>query len=504
VSDLAAVLQQALALHQVGDLQQAAELYRQVLARQPQHFDALHLLGVVARQSGDAQQAFELITLALELDASQAVAHCNLGAALQDLGQPEAALASYERAIRLKPDYAMALHNRGNALRILGRLDAALLSYDAALASLPDYPEAFYHRGLCYQALGQSQAALDDYQLALQLRAQYPQALCASGVALHSLQHYEVAIAEYEKALRLQPDYAEAWCNRGSALHKLQEYEAALDSYQHALEIRPDYAKAHEYCGNAWHALAQPQLAITAYQQALACGGDALQLDYLLATLGVGATPAAAPASYVKQLFDQYAGHFDQHLQTVLGYQMPALLDAAITRQRPAQQLATLATLDAGCGTGLCGPYLRAYSRSLIGVDLSEKMLEQAALRGCYDELTCSELSVYLSSQTARFDLIVAADVLVYIGNLAALFAAAKLALRNGGLFAFSVEQGSATRSEDFHLQASHRYAHSGTYVQRLAHQHGFSIAEMQAAIARQDQGADIHSWVVVLKAGGY
>ncbi|AZP11650.1 tetratricopeptide repeat protein [Undibacterium parvum] len=501
MSDLTALLQQALALHQAGDLRPAAELYRQVLEKQPQHFDALHLLGVIARQNGEAQAAVELIRQALAIDASQAVAHCNLGAALQDLGQPEAALASYERAICLKPDYAMALQNRGNALRILGRVDAALLSYDAALAILPDYPEAFYHRGLCYQALGQSQAALDDYQQALQLRARYPQALCASGVALHSLQHYEAAIAEYENALRLQPDYAEAWCNRGSALHKLQEYEAALDSYQHALEIRPDYAKAHEYCGNVWCALEQPQQAIAAYQQALACGGDASQLDYLLATLGVGATPVTAPSAYVRQLFDQYAGHFDQHLQTVLGYQLPALLDAAITRQRPAQQLATL---DAGCGTGLCGPYLRPYSHSLSGVDLSEKMLEQAAQTSLYDELTCAELSVYLMKQPARFDLIMAADVLVYIGDLAALFAAAKLALRSGGLFAFSVEQGSATQSEDFYLQASHRYAHSGTYVQRLAHQHGFSIAEMQAAIARQDQGADIDSWVVVLKASQY
>ncbi|MFZ6749213.1 tetratricopeptide repeat protein [Undibacterium sp. Ren11W] len=498
MSDIAALLQQALTLHQAGDLQQAAGLYRQVLARQPQHFDALHLLGVVARQNGEAQAAVELISQALAIDANQALAHCNLGAALQDLGQSEAALASYQRAIALKPDYAMALHNRGNALRILGRLDAALLSYDAALAISPDYPEAFYHRGLCYQALGQSQAALDDYQQALQLRARYPQALCASGVAMHSLRQYEAAITYYESALRLQPDYAEAWCNRGSALHKLQEYEAALDSYQHALEIRPDYAKAHEYCGNVWRALEQPQQAIAAYQQALPCGGDASHLDYLLATLGVGATPATAPSAYVRQLFDQYAGHFDQHLQTVLGYQLPALLDAAITRQRPAQQLATL---DAGCGTGLCGPYLRPYSHSLRGVDLSEKMLEQAAQTSLYDELTCAELSAYLLQQKARFDLIAAADVLVYLGDLTPVFYGASLALRSGGLFAFSVEQGSATQTDDFHLQASHRYAHSAGYLQRLAVQHGFAVAEMQAAIARQDKGEDIHIWVVVLKA---
>lgn len=497
MSDRSGLLQQALALHQAGDLSQAARLYTQLLAREPQHFDALHLLGVIARQNGEAQRAFELISQAIAVDASQALAHCNLGAALQDLGQPEAALASYERAIALKPDYAMALHNRGNALRILGWLDAALRSYDAALAILPAYPEAFYHRGLCLQALGQYQAGLDDYRQALRLRACYPQALCASGVALHSLQQYEAAIEYYESALRIQPDDAEAWCNRGSALHKLQEYEAALDSFQHALKIRPDYAKAHEYCGNVWRALENPQHAIAAYQQALEHGGAAPQLHYLLATLGVGAPPSVAPVAYVKHLFDQYSGHFDQHLQDVLGYQVPALLDAAIRRHRPPQQLLSL---DAGCGTGLCAPYLRPYTQKLIGVDLSEKMLELATQTGLYDELLCVELSEYLRQQSLRFDLIAAADVLVYIGDLEPVFAAARLALRSAGLFAFSVEQGSATQSEDFHLLASHRYAHSAAYLQRLASQHGFIVAELQAAIARQDKGENIHIWVVVLK----
>jgi predicted TPR repeat methyltransferase len=495
-SDISALLQHALSLHQRGDLQQAGLAYRQVLQLQPQQFDALHLSGVIARQSGDAQAAVELISQAIAIDDRQAVAHCNLGAALQDLAQAAAALASYERAIAIKPDYAMAHHNRGNALRILGRLDEALRSYDEALRILPAYPEAYYHRALSLQMSGLHEQALEDCARALQLRPSYAQALCASGVSLQSLQHYEEAIHSYECALRINPDYAEAWCNRGTALYKLHEYEAALDSFELALQIRPDYANAHHYRGNVLRALDRPQQAIGAYQQALAHGADASQLNYLLAALGVGGTPSVAPASYVKELFDQYAGHFDQHLQGVLQYQVPRLLAEAIDRHRAMDELDTL---DAGCGTGLCAPYLRPYSRRLTGVDLSEKMLDKAAQTALYDELICAELGQFLALQPECFDLIAAADVLVYIGDLQAVFEGARLALRRGGLLAFSVEQGAAQELLDFRLQTSHRYAHSVDYIKRLASRHGFSVAGMQAAIARQDKGDDISIWLVVL-----
>lgn len=495
------LLQHALSLHQRGALQQAGQAYRQVLQLQPQQFDALHLSGVIARQSGDAQAAFELISQAIAIDDRQAVAHCNLGAALQDLAQPAAALASYERAIAIKPDYAMAHHNRGNALRILGKLDEALRSYDEALRILPAYPEAFYHRALSLQMLGLHEQALEDCARALQLRPSYAQALCASGVSLQSLQLYEAAIHSYECALRINPDYAEALCNRGTALHKLHEYEAALDSFELALQIRPDFANAHHYRGNALHALDRSQQAISAYQQALRHGGDASQLNYLLAALGVGGTPSVAPASYIKELFDQYAGHFDQHLQQVLQYQVPRLLAEAIDRHRLRGELNTVDTLDAGCGTGLCAPYLRSDSHRLTGVDLSEKMLEKAAQTALYDELVCAELSEFLLSRPNCFDLIAAADVLVYIGDLQAVFEGARLALRSGGLLAFSVEQGTAQELADFTLQTSHRYAHSVDYIKRLASRHGFAVAGMQAAIARQDKGEDIAIWLIVLTA---
>lgn len=497
-SDISALLQHALSLHQRGDLQQAGLAYRQVLQLQPQQFDALHLSGVIARQRGDAQAAVELISQAIAIDDRQAVAHCNLGAALQDLAQAAAALASYERAIAIKPDYAMAHHNRGNALRILGRLDEALRSYDEALRILPAYPEAYYHRALSLQMSGLHEQALEDCACALQLRPSYAQALCASGVSLQSLQHYEEAIHRYECALRINPDYAEAWCNRGTALYKLHEYEAALDSFELALQIRPDYANAHHYRGNALRALDRPQQAIGAYQQALAHGADASQLNYLLAALGVGDTPAVAPASYIKELFDQYAGHFDQHLQGVLQYQVPRLLAEAIDRHRAKGELDTL---DAGCGTGLCAPFLRPYSHRLTGVDLSEKMLDKAAQTALYDELICAELSQFLALKPDCFDLIAAADVLVYIGDLQAVFEGARLALRRGGLLAFSVEQGAAHESAEFSLQASHRYAHSARYIKRLASRNGFAVAGMQAAIARQDKGENISIWLVVLTA---
>ncbi len=145
---------QAMALHRQGNLADAERLYREVLQQQPNHFDALHLLEVIALQTQHTEQAVELIGKAIGLDAKVAGAHCNLGKALRDLNRPEEALASYDTAIGLEPDFAMAHNNRGNALGDLNRPAEALVSYDKAIALKPDYAEAYWNRSLYLLLMG--------------------------------------------------------------------------------------------------------------------------------------------------------------------------------------------------------------------------------------------------------------------------------------------------------------------------------------------------------------
>jgi predicted TPR repeat methyltransferase len=500
VQDPGALLRQAVALHQQGRLEQAHALYKQVLDADPRQFDALHLSGVIERQRGDPARAAALIRAALLVDPGQARAHCNLGAALNDLGQPADALDSIEAALRLDPRYALAWNNRGNTLRRLGRLPDALDSYERALALQPDYPEAWCHRAIVLNDLGRHPDAAASAEQALAARPGYADALQALGNALQALERFDEAVDAYGRALtKAAPQQqAEIWCARGAALKKAGRLPAALDSYEQALRLRPDYALAEHYRANALRALDRREDAIAAYRRAQGLGADPAAIAFALAALGEGATPSAAPADYVKELFDQYAGHFDRHLVEVLGYRTPALL-AELLAAHPSAPVE--AALDLGCGTGLCGPQLRPLARRLAGVDLSEKMLERARATGLYDELACADIPAWLEGRPAEWELVLAADVLVYFGELAPLFALVARALLPGGRFAFSVEMLAQGEQETgFAITASNRFAHAPDYVRDCAARAGLQVVESRDAALRREHGADVAGMLFLLR----
>ena len=494
MKEIHALLQQAVALHQKGELPRAQAIYDEVLRAQPLNFDALHLSGALARQQGDPQRALDLIDGALAIDSRRAIAHCNRGVALQDLGRYEEALASFERSLALQPDYAIALSNRGNALRHLGHLDRALESYEAVLRLSPEYADALCNRGLALQTLARHEAALDSFGAALRVRHEYPEALHGAAVSLLALGKPVDALEGFERALHIQPEYAEAWCSRGALLLRAQDHEEALASFQDALTVRPRYARAQLGLANTLRAMGRGEEAVEAYQAALSFGADADTVGYMLAIMGAEQAPGASPAAYVKALFDQYAGNFDRHLVDVLRYRTPSRLVEALRRHLPPGELDVL---DAGCGTGLCGPLLRPLACLLEGVDLSPHMLDRARDTGLYDGLYCGEMVGYLQGRPASVDVIVAADVFVYLGDLKPVFSAARLALRSRGRFAFSVEEHDGV--EDFVLRSSGRYAHSRYGIEALARSHGFSINEISPSILRQESGEDMRGLLVIL-----
>jgi len=509
------LLRQAVAHHQRGAFAEADALYGQVLQHDPANFDALHLTGVLARQRGDAQRALELIGRAIALDGTRAIAHCNLGAAQQDAGRDGDALASYERALALQPAYPLALCNRANALRRLGRLEDALAGYAAALALSPRYPEALCNRALALQELGRHDDALDGFAAALAARPAYPEAVNGAAVSLLATGDTEEALRGFDRALQLRPGYAEAWCGRAGLLLYAGQPEAALDSWHRALAARPGHARAQLGLANTLRALGRHEAAVIAYRQAKKMGADAATVDYLLAALGAAAAPQSSPPDYVAALFDGYAPRFDRHLVEELRYRTPALLAGLLERHLPRQAgsaAAALDVLDLGCGTGLCGPLLRPFARHLGGVDLSRAMLARAGALAVYDELACADAVAFLRDGGRQWNVLAAADVLVYIGDLDALFAAARPALRTGGLFAFSVEvledstgQGRGQGSEQgrdvpgYVLRASGRYAHAAAYLQELAARHGFALRVLERCTLRQDSGVDVAGLLAVM-----
>jgi predicted TPR repeat methyltransferase len=528
-SALAARLQQALAFHRRGDLGQAEVVYREVLGIVPGHFDALHMLGVLEAQRNNPAAAVELIGRALKIDSGNAAAHNNRGNALRRLKRHKDALASFDRALALKPDYPEALNNRGNVLRDLDRPADALASYDRALAIKPDNAEVLTNRGNALCDLKRWGDALASFDRALSLRPDNPEVLnnrgnalrdlkrhgealasfdqalalrpdCADthynrGNALRDLDRYGDAVASYDRALALKPDYAEALNNRGSALSDLMRLEDALASFDRALAVRTDYPEALVNRGHVLNALKRPDDAIASYRAALAYGGDPDLIRYYLSALGAEPPPSSPPRSYVEGLFDQYATRFDRALSD-LRYDIPRQLFGAVVAIRPdgGRDIA-----DIGCGTGMCGEVFRRLARTLVGVDLAANMIEMATARGVYDRLVRSDLNDFLGAHIGSFDLVIAADVFVYIGDIDAAFAATRAALRPQGQFAFSVE---AFDGEGFVLRSSRRYAHSLGYLRALAERHGFVERASLPVSVRQQEGQDIPGFIAIFELG--
>jgi predicted O-linked N-acetylglucosamine transferase (SPINDLY family) len=238
------VLASAVVLHRRGSFRDAAARYAEILGRDPNHFDALHMLGVVHIQLGEFEKALEQITRALTI-RQETHAHSNLAYALNALKRHDDALRQCDAALALKPDYIEALMNRGVALASLERFDEALVAFERVLALDPRSPEALSNRGFALASLNRHAEALASCDQALALAPRSAQSLNNRGLALAGLRRIESAIASYDEALAIKPDYAEAAYNRGIVLAQAGRPGEALESYDRALGLRPDYAEAH-------------------------------------------------------------------------------------------------------------------------------------------------------------------------------------------------------------------------------------------------------------------
>ena len=210
------------------------------MARQPSHFDALHLLGLVAAQTGQPARALDLIGRAIALNPSAPVAHSNQAKVFADLGRYGEAVVSCDAAIRLAPDLAAAYVNRGDALAGLKRHEAALESFDKAIAIDPTVPAAHNDRANSLLSLNRYEAAVAGYDAAIALKPDYAEAFAGRGVAQQKLKRPAEALASYSRAIALDPRNAEAYHNLGNLLVDLKRYDDAIRAYATSMAAKPD------------------------------------------------------------------------------------------------------------------------------------------------------------------------------------------------------------------------------------------------------------------------
>ena len=413
-------------------------------------------------------------------------------------GRVKRAKAIYQQVLRQEQGCTEALFAYAVLLHDAGELESAASHLRELLRYGPELAEVQFNLGTILNSMGRRDEAIDAFIQAIQLQPSLAEAHNNLGIAYREKGLFEQALSSFKHAIHHAPDSLAALLNYGTALLKCQRIDEAVIICRRAHECHLQSAEAHYALGIALEQAWQTDEARQHLIEAVRLKPDATEWQFHLAacegSASQTAVPPAAPPDYVKSLFDAYAARFDEHLVSNLNYRTPQHLWTAV------QQLTVgpfERAVDLGCGTGLCGEIFRSAVGSLVGVDLSSEMIAAARHRNVYEELHVGGIVEFLADQTAVYDLILAADVFVYVGDLNETFHKVSAALRPARLFAFSVE---ANSGDTWMLGPTRRYSHGLPYLQQLAATHGFEEQSVASVVLRIDKGVDIRGWVIVLK----
>jgi predicted TPR repeat methyltransferase len=380
--------------------------------------------------------------------------------ALQQAEQWAAAEDVYRSILEVAPDHAGALHFSGVLAHQRGRSDDAVALIERSLELEPERADWYSNLGIVQQ----SRLRLDDadaaYRRAIELDPSHANAYSNLGVVLRAKGAAAEAEAAYRAAIRIDPEHSDAYHNLGVLLNAQKRPREAALCFSKVITLRPKDPEARRLLALAHCTLGEVEKAEEIFQEWLEDDPDDPIARHMLAACSGRDVPPRASDAFIEKTFDSFAASFDSKLAK-LSYRAPALVTEMLKRSGIAPTK-SLDVLDIGCGTGLCGPLVAPYARRLVGVDLSERMLEQARDRHVYDELVKGELTAYLAGCDETFDVVVSADTLVYFGALDAIAGAAAKALRPGGRLFFTVEE---LVGAGYSLATSGRYRHSREYI---------------------------------------
>ena len=413
-------------------------------------------------------------------------------------GELDAAQALYAELLRVDPRRADALNFMGVLMVQRGERERALELLKKASTIAPREPGVWNNLGNALLSLGKLPEAEKAFRRSLAL-VESAEALTNIARIQRRRQEWARSEASARRAVALAPQSGEAWHYLSLALLGLQRSEEAFEAAVKAELLLPAHAQRREAYGRALWAAGEHDRAVAFYRDWLDKEpGNAYAQHHLAAALGQ--TPERASDAYVEKVFDQFAASFDTQLAT-LQYRAPQFVAEALAGVLPAPA-SQYDIADLGCGTGLCGPLLKPWARSLVGCDLSAGMLERAAPRGVYDALEKSELVQFLAGRPGAFDVLVSADTLIYFGELAPMFAAAHAALRPGGTLVFTLEALDAADDAPFRLTESGRYAHALPGLRARVAAAGFAEPAVAAITPRLESARAVAGWLVTTRRG--
>ena len=353
-----------------------------------------------------------------------------------------------------------------------GDLDRASEAFRRALRYRPNEWVALAHLGACERFAGRYEQAERALRQALLVRPDDPGTLNELSLVASGRGRRDDAIAFLARATQAAPAFLQGWCNLGKLL-----YVAAVEA------------------GGEANAASLRARAIAAFDRILALDPAQAEFRFLRDALA-GTRVDAPPEGYVAEFFDRFAANFDAKVAGRLRYNAPAV--AAELLETWLAQRTGLRVLDIGCGTGLSGAIVKANAAKLVGVDLSAGMIERARSLDIYDELVQADAVDFLErSEAGSFDLLLALDVLIYVGALERIVPAMARAVAPRGRVVLSVE---ALDAGDFTLRPTGRYAHAASYVEAATVEAGLGIVEERSFVVREEAGRPVEARMYVLE----
>ncbi len=431
------------------------------------------------------------------------------GRILIELVEYEAAVEPLRAACQIQksnPVYRIAL---SAALHFLGDIEGAEKQCREAIRLAPTAENPHFNLATMLYQKGNYQAAVRAYEAAISRKANFVDAL--AGLANIYVIENKLALAEalLKRALLADPNSINALTVDACYDEKSGHHSQAIEKLQRALTIDAGYAESWFHLGRIKGGMGETEEAAACFEKALAIDPQNPQIQFMCRTYSVGNLPSngaeqadKVPTLIVRDLFDQYASTFDESLVTALQYKTPEKIYAALSNWlNKASNLN--AVLDLGCGTGLMGLHIAQHTNQLVGVDLSSKMLQKANGRG-YALLHEASIERYLEeTEPSQFNLIIAADVFVYVGDLQSIFKHIESALVAHGKFAFSTESLNGPTNiepaQEYLLRTTGRYAHRSDYIMRIAKLAGLDLESVSEVVLRTDAGKDVLGNIYVL-----
>lgn len=406
----------------------------------------------------------------------------------------------YRRILEAFPEQPEALHFLGLLERQQGRQDEAIRLMRRAIAAAPEYAGAYTNLSNLLQEKGELDAAREYLHRALELAPDDPRALNNLGNLERAGGNLDKAVAAFEAAVAIAPEFALPYENLGRHYYRLGEIPRAHDLFCKAVTYDSSLCHSQQFMGMALTHLGRLDEARAHYQKWMDAEPDNPVPKHMLTTVSDDLGQERASDDYIRTVFDSFASTFEVQLRR-LDYRAPQLVVNGLSAAgiKPEAQCIVL---DAGCGTGLCGPLLRPFARRLDGVDLSKGMLEKARVSETYDVITQAELTAYMQQQLSKYDIIVCADTLCYFGDLQKVMTAAAGALRGAGTLVFSVEKAEPEQAPaGYRIAYSGRYLHTEAYLAKVVAVAGLQLRALEPHVLRMEAGKPVEGFVVVASA---